>query len=981
MDAVAVNNESNKEKINLQHSVFWNVSPSLSLTTIQKKIEEFLSETLSDNLHLSSMSCWKEVCEFPSHSDQGKDRIQREMFRSLPTNNSESLRVVLLTFSDGINSLILISHRSFLKKGDFDNLIHYCFQREFLPKSCSSQEKEVSQLKNLDRILADTDFPTPLFSGLQNKIMSESFSSKSILFNKELLLDKNHVISAVCVTASRLFAVKKTVMAVNGLNDITDDFQLFTYTYNNNLSFSDFEKSIKEEIETSTVYHRKETHDKIKNSNLDGIIPFGIVFIDQDKEIPEVTSRGYEPFLTYQYPFTLYFDNNEKDQSILKCRFCSHFFDEESVDLFLSSLLSVLLHISKKKETPVSSLPLLSDNQIEEIVHAGFNKPLEEDCQYRIDQLFETMVKEHPQREALSCDGKSLTYEELNRISDIYACTLSEKGVKAHVPVGVCMERSLDLIIVLIAIMKAGGYYVPMDEHYPDDRLDYICQNSGITVLISYKKIPSLNSAINPIHPDELKSPQNTIHSFPKRAGSCEDPAYVIYTSGSSGKPKGVMVPHKNVTSLIKSTQSEFSMNHQDVWTFFHSVAFDFSVWEIWGCLCSGGKLEIVPYWLTREPEQFHKLVKDQKVTIISQTPTAFSQFIQVESSNKSFLKDLRLVILGGEKFNTGVLSSWYDRYSENDIDIINMFGITETTVHVTYKKITRRDYLSSSNSVGIPLSGWHLYVMNENGHVQPFGVAGEIYVGGAGVASQYLGRPDLTKERFLVDPFRPGKLYRSGDKGRLLKNGELEYLGRLDNQIKLRGFRIELGEIAKVLSGISGINSAHVVLSQPNPNDPATARLDAYLTMDSPVTTDRINSEALKKLPLYMLPSTYTVLDALPLTSNGKIDNSKLPAPEKFRENTEVKSSKEYVEKPDEETVIKEEIKKGDNLIDQLIEIWQKVLGCDVSEDENFFSLGGNSLYATQIVRAVRESGLITITLMDLYTLQTIRAIVSKNT
>ncbi|WP_312877467.1 non-ribosomal peptide synthetase [Lentzea indica] len=428
-------------------------------------------------------------------------------------------------------------------------------------------------------------------------------------------------------------------------------------------------------------------------------------------------------------------------------------------------------------------------------------------------------------------------------------------------------------------------------------------------------------------------------------AASPDDPAYVIYTSGSSGRPKGVVVPHRNVISLVDATRDEYRFGGDDVWTLFHSSAFDFSVWEIWGCLLTGGRLVVVPYFVSREPEDFRDLLAAEKVTVLSQTPSAFAQLLAVTGEEA---RSVRLVVFGGEPLDTRMLLPWLDRYQ--DCRLVNMFGITETTVHVTAQTITRADALAASRSVGPALPGWHLYVVDAHGRLVPPGVAGEIVVGGAGVASHYLGREDLTAQRFRPDPCGEGIVYHSGDLGRLRPDGALEHLGRIDSQVKIRGFRIELDEIRAVLLEDPNVRAAAVVVRR---DDPANPRLDAYVVLASG-DSGGVRRRAANVLPEHMVPATVTSLDVLPLTTNGKLDEKRLPPPD-----AGVTS-----------------VPAGDGITGQLVRIWTDVLGVPVGLDDDFFDLGGNSLAAVRIGAAMRAEGLASVRLRELYRHPTIRAV-----
>ncbi|HEU4507290.1 MAG TPA: amino acid adenylation domain-containing protein, partial [Pyrinomonadaceae bacterium] len=427
----------------------------------------------------------------------------------------------------------------------------------------------------------------------------------------------------------------------------------------------------------------------------------------------------------------------------------------------------------------------------------------------------------------------------------------------------------------------------------------------------------------------------------------------------STGQPKGVMVTHANVTRLFTATDHWFHFSERDVWTFFHSYAFDFSVWELWGALLYGGQLVVVPYWVSRSPEVFYELLQREKVTVLNQTPSAFRQLIQTEESRSSAGElSLRLVIFGGEALDLPMLEPWIDRHGDARPQLVNMYGISETTVHVTYRPLTATDIRSGSGSViGGPIPDLSLHLLDPFLQPIPVGVTGEMFVGGEGVARGYLNRPELTAERFIPDPFaaEPGaRLYRSGDVARTLANGDIEYLGRIDHQVKVRGFRIELGEIESVLRRHPAIREALVSMRE---DSTAEKRLVAYLIGDEDAAHDSLRGYLKQNLPEYMIPSATVWLEAFPLTASGKIDRKALPAPGMDRPEMEER----YVppRTPTEEL---------------MSAIWSKVLGVyPVGIHDNFFALGGDSIRGIQVLGSARERGLQHFQLPDLFRYPTI--------
>jgi amino acid adenylation domain-containing protein len=433
-----------------------------------------------------------------------------------------------------------------------------------------------------------------------------------------------------------------------------------------------------------------------------------------------------------------------------------------------------------------------------------------------------------------------------------------------------------------------------------------------------------------------------------------DDPAYVIYTSGSTGRPKGVVVPHRNVVSLIAATREEFGLCGADVWSWFHSAAFDFSVWEIWGCLLTGGRLVVVSEEVRRSPDDFAALLGRENVTVLNQTPSSFTHLMDVDQRNQRAVAP-RLVIFGGEPLDTHGLLRWFERHAEGECRLVNMFGITETTVHVTAQDITRAMAQSASKSVGRPIPGWSVRVVDGRNRVLPLGAIGEIVVGGDGVALGYLNREELTAERFVVDPATGERLYRSGDLGFMGPDGAIDHLGRLDQQIKLRGYRIELGEIRAALLSDPRVVSAAVVVHRPVEADRDSDRLDAYVVLSDGTADTAVGAildECAERLPGYMVPTTLTALPCLPLTGNGKLDTASLPAPTQNRSCGEPDGA----------------VSPVSELESLVLSGWRSVLGAQTGLDDNFFALGGNSLLAARMVRVIRDKGMPGARPRDLY-------------
>ncbi|WP_245572372.1 non-ribosomal peptide synthetase [Actinokineospora enzanensis] len=648
---------------------------------------------------------------------------------------------------------------------------------------------------------------------------------------------------------------------------------------------------------------------------------------------PEATEQfEYLPWRTPPFPLTL-----SLSPSTLRCTYRLDTFAPTIAEQFCRHLVRV--HRLIRGAQPTTDL--LDPGERARVIADGDGGALPEPAHTSLSSAFTAQATAHPDSIAVSDGEHRLTYGELDRRCTRLAQGLRALGVRTGDRVGVCLPRSVDLVALLVAVVRAGAVSVPLDPRHPADRLAYLAEDAAVTIIVTPLEDPPV-SGVPAVHPDELDKLGTDTPMDPPAAGA----GYVIYTSGSTGRPKGVLVPQHNVLSLVDATRADYDLGPRDVWTLFHSCSFDFSVWELWGCLLTGGHLVIVPHWVARAPERFHRLLREHHVTVLSQTPSAFRQLCDIDRDHRPELA-VRLVVFGGEPLDPSDLLPWFDRYPESRCRMVNMFGITETTVHVTALTVDRGDALRRSRSVGRALPGWQVYVLDADGDLAPTGVPGEIHVAGVGVALGYLNRPGLTADRFRPDPFRGGRMYRSGDKGRMLPDGTLEHLGRLDSQVKIRGFRIEPDEIREVLREEPGVRAAAVVVRRADPDDAATARIDAYVVLDTATVAD-VRHRATRVLPEYMRPATITAVAAFPLTLNGKLDVDRLAAP--------------AVEP------VRQDGACG------LLDIWRDVLGVPVAEDDDFFELGGNSLLAVRLAARMRERGWPRFDLRELYRRPTAR-------
>ncbi|NED06974.1 amino acid adenylation domain-containing protein [Streptomyces sp. SID6648] len=685
----------------------------------------------------------------------------------------------------------------------------------------------------------------------------------------------------------------------------------------------------------------------------DPLPPVGIVLTDAEPD------RRYRPCLAPAFPVTLYVERRADGSARGTCWYDPALIGDAVADTFARSVARAVVEVAGQGE-PVAVEPT-SPQEAAALVALGStpapSEGSEDDGPAVIHHRLRNVARRRPDAVALEDGRTTLTYRALEETAAGTALALRALGLRPGQAVGVCLERDATLVVTLLAVLQAGCAYVPLDPRYPAERLRHTTQDAGIGLVVTDSPVfPDVNG-VKTVSPQELSRLARTApaNDLPLPTQDAAAGAYVIYTSGTSGRPKGVMVPHRNVVALVEGASAGLALGADDVWTLFHSSAFDFSVWEIWGCLLTGGRLVVVPHWVTRDTAEFHELLADRRVTVLSQTPSAFGRLIETDLTAGRELA-LRLVVFGGEPLDTRMLLPWFARHAPAACRLVNMFGITETTVHVTAETVTPEAALRGSRSVGRALPGWSVSVRDPRGRVLPPGAAGEIYVGGAGVADGYLGRPDLTAERFVTDAVTGGRVYRSGDLGRMRPDGSIDHLGRLDSQVKLRGYRIELDEIRNVLLGVPCVSAAAVVLNPGEDGDPASARIDAYAVLTGGSVAEAL-AGARSVLPEHMVPTTLTALASIPLTLNGKLDTALLPSPRFARDNGIPRRS-----------TSPGPAGAQDLLESELLALLGRHLGTEVRVDDNFFELGGNSLLVVRVLADLRELGLPRISTRDFY-------------
>lgn len=573
------------------------------------------------------------------------------------------------------------------------------------------------------------------------------------------------------------------------------------------------------------------------------------------------------------------------------------------------------------------------------------------------------------ERTALCVGQDAWTYAELDRAAERVGLGLRRAGVEPGDLVAIRLERSFEMVAAMLGVVKAGAAYLPIEIRYPLARVVETIADAQPVLLIAAggESGPDSATEVRTVSFAELIEAGGEALDVPANA---EAAAYVIYTSGSTGKPKGVVVSNRNVVRLLDETAAWFGFEERDVWTMFHSFAFDFSVWEMWGCLLTGGRLIVVPFAVSRDPEEFYRLLVSERVTVLNQTPSAFALVDRVDAQVGSGLS-LRVVIFGGEALALGSLRGWMARHGDERPELVNMYGITETTVHVTYRRVRLRDAAERESLIGVPIPDMQIYLLDESLEPVAAGEEGEICVGGGGVAAGYLNRAELTAERFVADRFgseRLGserfgpagaRLYRSGDMGRLRADGELVYLGRRDGQVKINGFRIETGEVEAALLGFETVTQACVVAKS---DGAGGGRLVAYFTAVGPVETSRLSPWLALRLPPQMMPAIYVQVARFPLTGNGKVDRAALP---------------EAVGSHEAEAQVRAVGLTGTE--EKVAALWREVLGAAAGLDDQFFDVGGTSLLLVKLRGRLEESFARKIPVTWMFELTTVRAMAGR--
>ncbi|HEX8079392.1 MAG TPA: amino acid adenylation domain-containing protein [Jatrophihabitans sp.] len=659
---------------------------------------------------------------------------------------------------------------------------------------------------------------------------------------------------------------------------------------------------------------------------------------------------------TAKFDLTLHVaDSGPRGEITTQWEYATDLFDHATVERFAGYYRTLLQAIADDVEQRVVDLPLLSPSEATALTGAGPIPILESGT---LSDAFDRQATRTPDRVAVSAPDGELTYRELATRAYRLAHLLRERGAGPETRVALVLPRTSDFVVAILAVLSAGAAYVPIDPDYPKQRIAATIADAAPVVVVTTQE--HAHHAAAPILLDDHDF-EAALARYPDTPPTVsvlvDNAAYVIYTSGSTGRPKGVVVTHRNVTRLFTAARQRFRFGAEDVWTLFHSFAFDFSVWELWGALSHGGRVVVLPATATRSRRELHTLLAREHVTVLSMTPSAFLQLALPsqefdEADEPEWDAGLRYVVFGGEALDSGRLAPWFQRHRAAGPDLINMYGITETTVHVTFEHIRPIAVTEPGSVIGSALEDLRTYVLDDELRPVPVGVVGELYVAGAGLARGYWGQAGLTAQRFLPDPFtgHGQRMYRSGDLVRWRADAALEFIGRADFQIKIRGFRIEPGEVEAALRRHPSIADTAVTAREDTPGD---QRLIAYLVLKDGHTfqSEPLRQHLATTLPAHMRPNIYLPLTRLPLTANGKLDRTALPAPTPQPDNP---TTRQPPATPTERT---------------LAAIWTDLLKTPhINRDDSFFTLGGHSLLATLVIARIEQHFATTIPLAQFY-------------
>ncbi|MEJ8545005.1 non-ribosomal peptide synthase/polyketide synthase [Brevibacillus borstelensis] len=640
--------------------------------------------------------------------------------------------------------------------------------------------------------------------------------------------------------------------------------------------------------------------------------------------------------------------SEENGELVFYLEYGSKLFKRETIEKMANHFLQILRVVAKSPEIRLAEIPMLGEDERHQLL-VEFNDTRQDFCREKtLQAMFEEQAARTPEQIAVECGERSLTYREFNERANQLAHLLRQKGVVPNQIVAIMANRSLEKLVGILAVLKAGGAYLPIDPDYPQERISYMLEDSGARLILTQARyVGKATGVVECIHLEEAACDAPDLEN-PKPVNQTSDMAYVIYTSGSTGKPKGVIVEHRSIANTIQWKQAEMGYGVQDKSLVLLSFAFDAFVLSFFAPLGSGATVVIAPDEAAKDPVALKKVILSSGINHVATVPSLYQAILECSSSGE--MSQLQTVTLGGEKISGQLVEKSKQKYPQ--VDIINEYGPTECSVAATFVRNQKPD---SFITIGRPIANTAIYIVNPYDQLQPVGVVGELSIGGLGVARGYLNQPELTKEKFVPNPFAPGeRMYKTGDLAKWHPDGTIEFIGRIDEQVKVRGYRIEIGEIESVLADFASIREAVVAVPE---DESGHQHLIGYFTAKTEIVVSELWAHMSKRLPLYMVPTYFVQLERFPLTPNGKIDRKALPKPE-----GKPVTGAQYIP-PHSDTEKK------------LAKIWENVLGIsNVGVLDNFFELGGHSLRAMNVIAQVHREFQVELPLKVLFASPAIR-------
>ncbi len=891
--------------------------------------------------------------------------------------NSELFKFVILTQPSGDIGILLLQHHiisdgwSMTIAGNTlcESLIYGKKEESFEFTYLDHVEEEINY-KNSSRFEKDKQFWIKKVENLENNELFENninnsarggrlnYSLSDIYTHKIMDFCKSNQLSISNLFSAAMLILKYKKNSVNknsiGLilhNRNTQFEKQVTGVYsrvlpiivemNKNLSINEFLKLMKNET-FKVLKHRKYPNSYIveHSKNAKGLLDF-VVSFQNTQHNPDFIKKGYsEKWLdpgTTNVPLGLNISNRDGEDTLeIDYNYQLDLVSEKTVMNLHSNIIKILNVILENPQQKISEIETITDEEKTLILHDFNDTQVSMDNTKPFVDVFESQVKKTPNNKAVTYEGESLTYQTLNAKANQVAHQLRRNGVKPNSLVGVMTNRNLEMIVGIYGVLKAGGAYVPIDPEYPSERINYILSDSKPNTLLTDRALDTsieFNQSVINLKEDNSTSIQPTKNL--SHVTSISDVMCIIYTSGTTGKPKGVKITHKNVMNNLNRRIKRFGINSKDNILFKMPFTFDPSIWELFGWALVGAQATLLPSGKEGDSEVITSLIQTSKVSIVVFVPSMFNPFIHYIQLTKQtdLLSSLRYVLVGGEAVKPELVNQfnkWIGKV--NNTQLINVYGPTETTIDVTNFSF-ENNVIYETISIGKPIANTQAYIMDEDNNLMGIGTQGELCIGGTGVTEGYLNRPQLTKERFIDNPFGKGKLYRTGDLAKWQEDGNIICLGRIDDQVKIRGYRIELGEIESVLRKNEKHTDVAVIAKSMGDGDIA---LCAYLVSEEQLNFENIKRDLSERLPNYMVPTYITQIEKIPVTDNGKLNKRQLP---------EIKvESKVYVAPKDDTEVM-------------LTQIFENILSIEsVGANDNFFEIGGHSLNALRIINEIEN-------------------------